>query len=91
MKWEDLSAPDLNQTLWDGWEQNPEPYGGEFTLQKIKSAGLNSAYSLDLSYHKISDLTPLTQLSQVRELYLQSNNLSDIAPYPNSQTSKFLT
>ena len=40
--WKSLTAPDLNDTKWQAWEQNPQPYGGLYTLDKIKNAILNS-------------------------------------------------
>ena len=45
---------------------------------------------LDLSSHKISDLSPLAQLTNLRELYLSYNQIRDLSPLSQLTNLKFL-
>ena len=82
-QWTSLTAPDLNVTKWQFWEENPKPYGGAYTLGKIKDAVLNSQSYLDLSYQRIQDLTPVGEALHLRQLFLQANQISDLTPLQN--------
>ena len=81
--WQNLDAPDLNNTKWQVWEENSSSYGGVFTLEKIKAAILASQSSLDLSYQGIEDLSPLAEAPHLRVLFLQANSISDLSPLQN--------
>ena len=78
--WGSLLAPDLNETKWSAWETDPQAYGGAYTLEKIKSAILNSQNSLDLSYHRMVDLAPLQEATHLRTLLLSANQISNLEP-----------
>ena len=78
--WSSLVAPDLNETKWSAWETDPQTYGGVYTLEKIKSAILNSQNSLDLSYHRMVDLAPLQEATHLRTLLLSANQISNLDP-----------
>ncbi|MEM6755401.1 MAG: leucine-rich repeat domain-containing protein [Cyanobacteria bacterium P01_C01_bin.38] len=45
---------------------------------------------LDLSSHKISDLSPLAQLTNLRELYLSYNQIRDLSPLARLTKLNFL-
>ncbi len=45
---------------------------------------------LDLSSHKISDLSPLAQLTNLTELYLSYNKISDLSPLARLTNLNFL-
>ncbi|AFY57599.1 Leucine Rich Repeat (LRR)-containing protein [Rivularia sp. PCC 7116] len=45
---------------------------------------------LDLSSHKISDLSPLAQLTNLKELYLSYNQISDLSPLSRLTNLNFL-
>ncbi|MEO1428521.1 MAG: leucine-rich repeat domain-containing protein [Cyanobacteria bacterium J06633_8] len=45
---------------------------------------------LDLSSHEISDLSPLAQLTNLRELYLSYNQIRDLSPLSRLTNLKFL-
>jgi internalin A len=51
---------------------------------------LNKQQVLDLSSHKISDLSPLAQLTNLRELYLSYNQISDLSPLAHLTNLNFL-
>ena len=73
-----VSAPFVDK--WAEWEANPEPYGGPEVLAKIKKAKESGAISLLFQYNQISDLSPLTGLTKLRELRLGDNEISDVSP-----------
>ena len=79
-EWQSLQPTDINETKWQAWEQDSQNFGGDYTLQKIKSSILNSESYLDLSYQRISDLSPLRETTHLRKLYLQANQISDLSP-----------
>jgi len=66
--------------LYEEWVQNPEPYGGLSVLRQIKEAKDSGATELWLSYNNISDITPLTGLTNLEVLSLGGNNISDLSP-----------
>jgi len=66
--------------LYEGWVQNPEPYGGLGVLRQIKEAKESGATELHLGHNNISDVTPLAELTNLKILWLYDNNISDIAP-----------
>ncbi|MEK9773859.1 MAG: leucine-rich repeat domain-containing protein, partial [Opitutae bacterium] len=88
--WQKLNAPELNNTKWQVWEANPGPYGGAFTLGKIKNAILASQSYLDLSYQRIEDLSPLSEAPHLRELFLQANSISGLSPLQNLTSLEIL-
>ena len=79
-EWQSLQPTDINETKWLAWEQDSQIFGGDYTLQKIKSSILNSESYLDLSYQRISDLSPLRETTHLRKLYLQANQITDLTP-----------
>jgi len=79
-EWQSLQAPVVNDSQWQAWEESASAFGGDFTLEKIKSAIQNSQSYLDLSYQRISDLSPLREATHLRKLFLQANNISDLSP-----------
>ena len=79
-QWQNIESALVDDSVWTEWESDPEPFGGIYTLAKIKAAFLSSAQTLDLSYHNISSLEPLGMLVDLRELNLEGNNITDLAP-----------
>ena len=75
---------------WAEWEANPEPYGGLEALAKIREAkekgspksiwSSGKRVSLDLSGKKVTDLTPLTGLTNLTNLTLSGNQITDLTP-----------
>ena len=65
---------------YEEWIQNPGPYGGIDTLEKIKEAKENGSKFLDFSYYTISDIEPLNGLKNVEELFLNSHQIEDLTP-----------
>lgn len=47
---------------------------------ELTEADLEKVKRLDLDGHKITDLTPLTVLAQLRELRLRNNQITDVSP-----------
>ena len=62
------------------WMKTPAKYGGVEVLEKIKGAKQSKVTSLHLSNQNISDITPLTELTELRGLFLFDNNITDISP-----------
>ena len=81
--WEVFDVKEGEKT-WDEqyqqWIQNPESYGGLSVVQTIKEAKDNQATKLAISSYYVSDITPLTGLTNLTELVLESNNISDLSP-----------
>ncbi len=73
-----------NSAAWDEkyarWMKTPAKYGGVEVLEKIKGAKQSKATSLHLSDKNISDITPLSELTELRGLFLFDNNITDISP-----------
>jgi hypothetical protein len=65
---------------YEEWILNPESYGGLSVVQTIKEAKDNQATKLAISSYYVSDITPLTGLTNLTELVLESNNVGDILP-----------
>lgn len=51
---------------------------------------LSKRQILDLSAHKISDLSPLAKLTNLKELYLSYNQISDLSPLARLTNLNFL-
>jgi Leucine-rich repeat (LRR) protein len=54
-----------------------KPFGGLEVLAKIKEARKSGATLLDLDDNQISDLSPLKGLTNLEELYLHENQITD--------------
>ena len=73
---------------WAEWEANPEPYGGLEVLAKIKKA---KTYGfLNLETKQISDISPLKELTNLKELVLNDNQISDLLPLAGLTELEFL-
>lgn len=68
---------------YESWLKNSEIYGGEQVLEKIKAAKDSNATSLNLANCNISDITPISELTELRGLFLFDNNISDISVISN--------
>ena len=93
-EWEEFTVPKDDDVipipswyeLYEGWVQNPEPYGGVSVLRQIKEAKDNMSEILDLSGEygssaNISDLTPLSELTNLTKLILFNNyKIENIEP-----------
>ncbi len=81
-----------SQSTWNDkyteWLKNPEPYGGIEVLEKIRKAKENGSTELeigqlppDYSLIYISDITPLSELTNLRKLSLfNTYKIKDIQP-----------
>ena len=82
-EWEEFNVKEEEKT-WDEqyeeWIQDPEPYGGLEVLEKIKEAKEGATSQLDLASSNISDISPLTGLSDLTLLRLNNNTITDISP-----------
>ena len=70
---------------WDrkfkSWFANPEPYGGEETLIRIKEAKDNQSKELSVwRSANISDISPLAGLDNLETLSLVGHDITDIEP-----------
>ena len=65
---------------WDEWNAAPDPYGGAGVLTEIRGAKEQGATRLGLAFNGISDVAPLSGLTQLEELYLHENQIADLAP-----------
>jgi hypothetical protein len=65
---------------YEDWVKNPESYGGLSVVQTIKEAKDNQATKLAISSYYVSDITPLTGMTNLTELFLGRNNISDLTP-----------
>ncbi|MBV6621365.1 MAG: leucine-rich repeat domain-containing protein [Rivularia sp. (in: Bacteria)] len=72
-------------------------YTVEVLLQKTGTSNCDRAQRklrkkqiLDLSSHKISDLSPLAQLTNLKELYLSYNQIRDLSPLSRLTNLNFL-
>ena len=65
---------------WTEWEANATPYGGLEALAKIKEAKESGSTELDLSKSKITDITPLAGLTDLKRLDLSDSPITDITP-----------
>jgi len=88
--WRVVGETQLDLAQWENWESNPSSFGGILTLNKIKKAALSSSHRLDISYHRITDLEPLGQLPNLRELHLQGNEINNLAPLSNLRSLEIL-
>ncbi len=88
--WQVVGQTQLDLSQWEDWESNPSSFGGILTLNKIKNAALSSSHRLDISYHRITDLEPLGQLPNLRELYLQGNEIEKLAPLSSLKSLEIL-
>ena len=82
-KWEVFEVQEGEKTWneqYEEWIQNPEPYGGLEVLQWIKDAKESRATELAISFKNISDLSPLTALTNLTRLDLSMNNITDLTP-----------
>lgn len=81
-EWEEFKVQ-KEETTWDEqyeeWIQNPALYGGLEVLEKIKETKEGAASQLDLASSNISDISPLTGLSDLTVLRLNNNTISDIS------------
>ena len=72
-----VKAPVVDK--WVEWKANPKPYGGMGTLAKIREAKESGATRLVLPLHRITDLTPLAELTNLTGLNLGTNiNIIDL-------------
>jgi len=88
--WQMVGQTQLDLSQWEDWASNSSSFGGILTLNKIKEAALSSSYRLDISYHRITDLEPLGQLPNLRELYLQGNEIENLAPLNSLKSLEIL-
>ena len=89
-KWEVFEVQEGEKTWneqYEEWIQNPEPYGGLTTLEKIKEAKDSGATELNLGQVfpeptiYISDVTPLSELTNLKKLSLfNTYNVQNIEP-----------
>ena len=90
-EWQSVQPADLNETKWQAWEQDSQSFGGDYTLQKIKRSIVNSESYLDLSYQRISDLSPLSETTHLRKLYLQANQFPTYLLWKGLKILRFFT
>jgi Leucine-rich repeat (LRR) protein len=81
--WEVFEVQEVEKTweekYWE-WILEPEPYGGLEVLQYIKEHKDGGATELELWYKNISDLNPLSGLTNLTWLDLEDNNIADTTP-----------
>jgi hypothetical protein len=65
------------------WLKNPEPYGGRDTLSFISSSRLLYNLPLNLSRRKIQNISPLSDFTKHKILYLSSNYITNLTPLSN--------
>jgi Leucine-rich repeat (LRR) protein len=95
-----LNSPDddipWNEKTWDEkltiWMQAPGQYGGLDVIKEIDQAWKNQSSELDLWGMAIKDISPLSELTNLRVLYLHSNrDISDLSPLANLTKLEKLT
>jgi internalin A len=79
-----ISEPSTPIPTWDeqyeGWVQNPEPYGGVSVLRQIKENKDIGATELKLWGNNITDITPFAGLQHLAQLDLNFTTASDMTP-----------
>lgn len=90
-----INSPKNWDMQYEEWIQNPRPYGGLLNLESIKRAKddgsikldlsfdsslKQTATSLGLSYNVITNVTPLSELTNLTELSLDGNSIIDLMP-----------
>ena len=84
------------EKTWDEklafWMQDPDQYGGFDAIKEIDQAWKNQSSELDLWGMAINNISPLSELTNLRVLYLHSNRaLSDLSPLANLTKLEELT
>ena len=88
-----------NDKTWDEqyaeWIKDPEPYGGLEVLQKIKEAKDSGATHLNLTWdgdgNKITDISPLAELTTLVNLHIVGHNVSELKPLAGLTNLKSLS
>ena len=63
------------------FHKDPKKYGGERTLWEIRTAKIEQVKDLSLRYHQIFDISPLESLTQLENLSINQNEVSDIKKF----------
>lgn len=75
---------------FNDWKKEPEKYGGEYVLEKVKEAYENNSTELLLSSEKILDLTPVASLRKLTRLFLSNVETSDVSSLSKLNNLEYL-